>query len=604
MKRHTIRSYISTFLIVLLIFTSAFVSFSIFQPLNVLADTTDEYKVTKSILLKTSMGTYGKEGYYSSEFYTSLTYNDRWLTVDDKSEYSYGAAKFSVVLSSAIYSGISSMIDSPSYSSDKTAILNVFGFVDTHLYSISNSDGVLTDETDDVADANKNNNDNNNENISDSENTNENEETGDDSDAYIDKEDATTIVIGHKPVVVDGQAHDVYVVVIRGTTGAAEWESNYDVGNTSEEYTEKTGEHPEWTDYDNHKGFDVVANRVKDLLDTYVATYHTDDSIADYLVTGHSRGAGIANILGAKLEAEGYNSCAYTFASPNTTTAPDKYSSQTVFNIINANDFITTLPLAEWGFARYGTDIIVDLANDEATKAIADKSLGMEYSGKDPSFLTNAFSGIATTRDELYTDETFECVYDSLDEKNTAYSSTQAAIEYLNLENFITIEDCSGTNADGKYYFNETLSVGSFMVGLSRIMSDQADFFSMFLTINHLNNVFPKDSVYSQALNEYMTALTSNLLESFYPHMTTCYYAIVEGINEASDSDEANSANSSDTTVTDSSQISTDTSSNESDTYETSSFIGSIAFYIIISIALIACAVATIIIIRKKIKER
>lgn len=531
------------------------------------ADTTEDDTVTKSVLLKTSMGTYGEAGYYSSEFYTSLGYNDSWLTVEDKSVYNYGVAKFAVILSSAIYPGISCMIDSPNYTADKAAILDAFGFIDTELYSISNSSGLITSEDGYVY-------------IND--------------EAVPDEEDATTIVIGHKPVIVDGESHDVYVVVIRGTMGAAEWESNYDVGNTSEEYIEKTGEHPEWTDYDNHKGFDVVANRVQTLLDTYTTKHMTTGASADYLITGHSRGAGIANILGAKLEAAGYNSCAYTYASPNTTTNPGKYPARTVFNIINSNDFITTLPLAEWGFARYGTDLAVDIANDDVTRTIADKSMEMTYVGKTPTFLTDAFSGFTSSRDELYTDETFECTYDTLDEKNAAFTATASAIDYLRLGNFISIEDCNGTNADGKYYFKETLSVGAFMVGLSRIMSDQANFFSMFLTINHLNNVFPKDSIYTDALNSFMNALTSNLLESFYPHMTTCYYAIVEGINEK---DLANAAVSSGTTdpapVED--MLPNDTVSNKAP------FVGSTGFYIMISaIVAAAAAITAILVIRKK----
>ncbi|MCQ2527265.1 MAG: hypothetical protein MJ130_10915, partial [Lachnospiraceae bacterium] len=110
------------------------------------ADTTEDDTVTKSVLLKTSMGTYGEAGYYSSEFYASLGYNDSWLTVEDKSVYNYGVAKFAVILSSAIYPGISCMIDSPNYTADKAAILDAFGFIDTELYSISNSSGLITSE--------------------------------------------------------------------------------------------------------------------------------------------------------------------------------------------------------------------------------------------------------------------------------------------------------------------------------------------------------------------------------------------------------------------------------------------------------------------------
>ncbi|MCQ2494159.1 MAG: lipase family protein [Lachnospiraceae bacterium] len=523
---------------------------------SVSAETEDEYQVTKSILMKTLMGTSGQDGYYSSEFYTSLTYNDRWLTVDNKDEYNYGVAKFAVILSSTVYEGISCMIDSPYYIWEKTAVLDAFGFIDTQLFYIENENAA-------------------------------------------DENDATTIVIGHKPVTVDGEKHDVCIVVIRGTTGAAEWASNYDVGNSSDEYTLKTGEHPEWTDYDNHKGFDVVANRTIELIEDYVAQYHASDSINDYMITGHSRGAGIANIIGAKFDAAGYNSCAYTFASPNTTTAPEKYEAKSVFNIINSNDFIPTLPLAEWGFARYGTDIAVDIANDELVKKIANDNLAMEYVGQDPSFLTDAFSGISSSRDELYTDRDYECIYDTAAEKDAAFQTTATAIEALDLGNFITIENRTAPNADGKYYFIETLSTGAFMTGLSRIMSDQADFMSMFTTIGHLTNVFPKDSDYSEALTKYMNALTSHMVESFYPHMTICYYSIVEGLHEK----ELQAAG---TVAEETAVAENDANSTESNTSETAdkkdTFIGSTAFYITITAVLAVCAVTVtaIILYRRK----
>lgn len=520
---------------------------------------------TKSVLLKNSIGTYGKPGYYSSEFYTRLPYEDSWLTTDDKSVYNPELAKFSVILSSAIYDGVSCMVDTLSFSSEKTVLLDSYDYIDTELLMISVSSSEVTQVTD---------------------------------PELIDSEDATTIVLGHKPVEIDGKAHDIYIIVIRGTKGAAEWESNYDVGCIGEEYIQKTGEHPEWTDYDNHKGFDVAANRVGDLLKSYIEKNHTDNSTIDILVTGHSRGAGIANILGAKLENEGYNSCAYTFASPNTTTNPQKFSTKTVFNIINSNDFITTLPLEEWGFMRYGTDIKVDVANTNEVFSLVSKSLGMDYAGKDPEFLVGAFSGLACSRDELYIDEVCECSFDTAAEKDEAFQNAKAAVEYLRLGNFIHLEDYSAPNSEGKYHYDETLSIGALMVGLSRIMSDQSDFLTMFVSINHIRNVYPQNSQYSSALDNFLNALTDNLMESFYPHMTTCYYSIVENqIDLSAENSSDSSTQSINTTATADSIKESETQLSEAGNNN------SPLIFVIIATTCVAIIVTIILVIKRNAKK-
>ena len=69
------------------------------------------------------------------------------------------------------------------------------------------------------------------------------------------------------------------------------------------------------------------------------------------LITGHSRGAAIANILGTFFEAsDGFSSYTYTFATPNTTTDKNASSYKTIFNIKNADDLIPYLPIETWAF--------------------------------------------------------------------------------------------------------------------------------------------------------------------------------------------------------------------------------------------------------------
>ncbi len=158
------------------------------------------------------------------------------------------------------------------------------------------------------------------------------------------------VTVGYRNVVCDGTLKTVLAVVIRGTNGTiAEWSSNCDIGNLLADTADD-----DWVNTLNHKGFDVAATRIRRFVDEYIAAQGLcEDNIA-YWVTGHSRGAGIANIIGAALEREGKEAFTYTFAAPNTTLATDAASYRTIFNVINADDFVPCMPMDLWGYTRYG----------------------------------------------------------------------------------------------------------------------------------------------------------------------------------------------------------------------------------------------------------
>ncbi len=158
------------------------------------------------------------------------------------------------------------------------------------------------------------------------------------------------VAVGHRTIVADGELKTVLAMVVRGTnTTIEEWASNCDIGDIT-----KDTEHDEWINTDNHKGFDIAANRIAAFVEQYIADCGLYKETLVYWVTGHSRGAGIANILGASLEAQGATAFTYTFASPATTLAADAASYRTVFNVINEDDFVPCLPIASWGYTCYG----------------------------------------------------------------------------------------------------------------------------------------------------------------------------------------------------------------------------------------------------------
>ena len=158
------------------------------------------------------------------------------------------------------------------------------------------------------------------------------------------------VALGYRTVTVNGVQKTVLAVVVRGTNGTIqEWTSNFDVGQLS---TDTASD--DWTNTENHKGFDITANRITKLVEQYISQNGISKSSLVYWVTGHSRGAAIANIIGANLEKSGCTAFTYTFAAPNTTLAADAKSYKTIFNIINADDFVPCLPMAAWGYTRYG----------------------------------------------------------------------------------------------------------------------------------------------------------------------------------------------------------------------------------------------------------
>lgn len=198
----------------------------------------------------------------------------------------------------------------------------------------------------------------------------------DDLDHHISE-----VCIGHQEVTYNGQTKDIVAVIVRGTNGTiTEWTSNMDIGSTEErdlylEY-EKTGDtskfdyrlnylyennrnefnsYEDWKTEANHKGFDIATNRILRFVKAYTDRFVKCKNIT-YWITGHSRGGAIANLLSAYLVDDNKEVYAYTFAAPNTTTNTHCYDNKynCIFNIINKEDFVPTLPCEKWGFNKFG----------------------------------------------------------------------------------------------------------------------------------------------------------------------------------------------------------------------------------------------------------
>ena len=178
----------------------------------------------------------------------------------------------------------------------------------------------------------------------------------------------------------------LYVVVVRGSYGS-EWLSNARIEGESVEAGAG--------DDADHLGFTMAADEIVDDLEARAAELDPGTERA-YLFCGHSRGGAVANLLasyaddvsgGSRALATAANVRAYTFAAPNCTSAAGARDARydNIFNVINPSDLVPELPLAAWGYRRYGQDVLLpgvgDVAFDaryDAMRASYEASMGCE----------------------------------------------------------------------------------------------------------------------------------------------------------------------------------------------------------------------------------
>ena len=272
-------------------------------------------------------------------------------------------------------------------------------------------------------------------------------------DSVYSDDDLCEVLIGHRTAVYNGQTKVIVSLWVRGTDSDSiqEWSSNFNVGDLArffDQYDAASGKTPrpsneDWTRKTNHRGFDVSATRILKYLVGYHAAYVQPvlDSLEGeelvYWTAGHSRGAAVANLIASYLIDDGFSVFSYTFAAPyntaNTEASSAKYDS--IFNLVNRDDFVPMLPMPEWGFTRYGRTATL-AASDYASDVEA--ATGEDYSGKylttsDMSTLLGKFiciTGENADRDnpgkilgwrEVYV---YHCGHNHADETNGNYQST------------------------------------------------------------------------------------------------------------------------------------------------------------------------------------
>ncbi|NLL72837.1 MAG: VWA domain-containing protein [Clostridiales bacterium] len=263
--------------------------------------------------------------------------------------------------------------------------------------------------------------------------------------AEFSDDDISEVFIGHRLVEYKGEKKDIIFVSVRGTNGTIqEWSSNFDVGANTDDYWDRNNIY--WRNKSNHKGFDATANRVYDYIIEYVENNVSKDAKKVIYITGHSRGAGISNILGSQFEKKSdYETYIYTFACPNTTTDVNASTYKTIFNIVNSDDIITYLPLEEWNFGKYGQTepytISVKQYYEDSSPfknkvGTYEWLVGKDYNNDGGTKRTlKAFVKVAKDREELYKyDMTKDGVVNPHNKYHTTIKGAQEQLEKVKQE--------------------------------------------------------------------------------------------------------------------------------------------------------------------------
>lgn len=241
---------------------------------------------------------------------------------------------------------------------------------------------------------------------------------------YYDDNHITDVIMGHRKVEFCNKTKDVILIAIRGTgksidnddSHKKEWSSNFDIGCDS--IYEGIGLIPknaDWKNKENHMGFDITATRVIEIINQYISSHSIDTDNAVLWITGHSRGAGISNVVGARVGSDktclGYynseyicDSFVYTFASPRTTTIDSQQAKEYdyIFNIINSDDIITEMPLLNWKFIHYGKDIPKSVGERYREQWEKTTSKTYVYNSKEKKELLDLFYTLADNREDCY----------------------------------------------------------------------------------------------------------------------------------------------------------------------------------------------------------
>lgn len=162
--------------------------------------------------------------------------------------------------------------------------------------------------------------------------------------------DKVSYIVGTKNI----NGTNIVAVWVKGTSANYEWVSNFNLGK------KKT-----------HSGFSKAENGMNKSVTSYLNKQGIKSNIK-FWITGHSRGAAVANLYAKRLtnKYSKHNVFAYTFATPRVSKSAKKNGYENIKNYLNPGDFVTEVAPRKWNYKRYGTDITFN----EKNKSVMAKS--------------------------------------------------------------------------------------------------------------------------------------------------------------------------------------------------------------------------------------
>ena len=179
--------------------------------------------------------------------------------------------------------------------------------------------------------------------------------------------DEESYFIASRGIKLDGAEFDLYVAAFIGSYKKT-WFSNFDPLGVDRVCNDGTGYAGDAEGGAIHLGFADAREYVYEKIRSFILKHRTGKPIK-ILITGHSRGAATANLLTAKVLAEGgfgekipidaENVYSYSFATPNYANTEEvdvkDERFRQIFNIVSPEDFVTEVFPAVCGYGKYGT---------------------------------------------------------------------------------------------------------------------------------------------------------------------------------------------------------------------------------------------------------
>lgn len=291
-----------------------------------------------------------------------------------------------------------------------------------------------------------------------------------------DSNDSVTLLLAHKLV---DDKYDLYVIALRGCFSAQEWISAFDPGSTDESYSELTGQHSEWSDKYSYKGMDIAKNRAMEFIEEFIEKNDDPNCQNCMLITGHSRGGALANMIGAEMEdRDNIRSYTYAFNAPSVTVNEKAKEYTTIFNIFDSNDFLTDpLPFAREKFCRYGRDLSMAISDTDEIKTEITKLKGRDdFTNANTEFKSQfkkLFGQRFPDRASLYTMTSVTQTFDTEEDAMACadmYRTIIGSDGGLGVEEFCFLNG-NTVNDEGKYEVSMSYCGGAVLIAYAKTLA-------------------------------------------------------------------------------------------------------------------------------------